>query len=105
MKPFNVIWFNFNGSEFESYNIMLYLVNRYKEYKEKDRLNTRDDIKEFIKTTSMYMWWGRCEYEIILEDWPCNEVHKKVDIYWQIMLNLDIIVDIFIENINYKGEN
>ena len=47
----------------------------------------------------MYQWWARCEYEIILSDWPCQKVEEKWDIYRQIMLNIDIITDVFIENI------
>lgn len=104
MKSFNVIYFNFNSSKFEPYDIMPYLVDKYKESKKKDKPTTREGIKEFIRSTSMYMWWGKCEYEIILEDFPCSKIHEKVDIYQQIMMNINIITDIFIENINYKGE-
>ena len=37
MKSFNVIVYNFNTKKFEPYDIMPYLVDRYKRLKAKDR--------------------------------------------------------------------
>lgn len=37
MKSFNVINFNFNTSKFEPYDVMPYLVNRYKDAKPKPK--------------------------------------------------------------------
>lgn len=96
MKSFNVIYER-NG-EFIPYDIMPYLVEQYKRIK-RDKPKTFEEIREFIKSKSMYQWWARCEYEIILSDWPCQKVEEKWDIYRQIMLNIDIITDVFIENI------
>ena len=99
MKPFNVIYER-NG-EFLPYDIMPYLVEQYKKIK-RNKPKTYEEIEKFIKGTSMYQWWARCEYEIILSDWPCQKVEEKWDIYRQIMLNIDIITDVFIKNISKK---
>ena len=67
-KKFNVIIYNINSKEFEYYNIIPYLLSCYK--KEKSKPKTFDEFKEFIKNESMYQWWSRCEYEIVLSPWP-----------------------------------
>ena len=68
MKEFNVIGYNINKKEFVSYNIIPYLISQYKIKRNKPK--TFDEFKEFVKNESMYQWWSRCEYEIILSPWP-----------------------------------
>lgn len=95
MKSFNVIVENINKKEFVSYDVIPYLVNCYKEIKRGTKKPVNfDEFKEFIKKNSMYQWWSRCEYEIILNSWPSNNNEKKIDVYWQIMMNIDIITEI-----------
>ena len=47
----------------------------------------------------MYMYWSRCEYEIILLDWPNQKANKKIDVHWQIMNNIDLVTNILMENV------
>lgn len=124
VKEFNVIVHNFNSKEFEPYNIIPYLVSRYN--KKKDKPKTFDEFKKFIKNEAQYQWWARCEYEIILGPWPylaapgerydkkgeddveawkehwkkhLNEC-QKIDVYHQVMINLDVITHLVMESIN-----
>ena len=124
MKQFNVINFDFNAQRFEAYDVIPYLVRAYndrvekfheinleasmsktqKEFDEyKNALEywkipkTFDEFKEFVKKESQYQFWSRCEYEIILVDWPCQKTEEKWDVYDQIMMNLDIITQIVME--------
>lgn len=121
MKEFNVIGYNFNSKEFVPYNIIPYLVSQYK--MKKDKPKTFDEFKEFIKKESMYQWWARCEYEIVLGPWPYitspsergkeeNNVEawkehwkkhldecQKIDVYYQVMMNLDIITALVIDSV------
>lgn len=124
MKQFNVINFNFNAKKFEAYDVIPYLVREYHEQIEryntaklelekaktddeikiaKSNLNywkvpvTFDEFKEFVKSRAQYQFWSRCEYEIILVDWPCQKVEDKWDVYDQIMMNLDIVTKILME--------
>lgn len=126
MQSFNVINFDFNRKKFLSYDIMPYLVNAYNErvkrYHEieleaskcktdtefneyKDALDywkipkSFDEFKKFVKKESAYQFWGRCEYEVILVDWPCQGTEEKIDVYWQILMNLNLITRILIENV------
>lgn len=104
MKEFNVIVED-NGV-FKPYDIMRRLVKEYHEI-EKTEIHRRwkklpytyEEYKTFIKEIAQYFWWAKCEYEIILKDWPCGQKEEKWDVYQQVLMNLDIITDIFLENI------
>ena len=124
-KEFNVIIYDFNSKKVVSYNIIPYLLSRYE--KEENKPKTFDEFKEYIKNWSMYQWWARCEYEIIVSPWPYtlspserakeeNNVEawkehwkkhlnecQKIDIHYQVMMNLDIITKIFIEIVNEQS--
>ena len=124
MKQFNVINFNFNAKKFEAYDIIPYLVRKYNERVDTcneleedlkkatsehecnlytDSLKywkvpvTFDEFKKFVQQESQYQFWSRCEYEIILVDWPCQKTEEKWDVYDQIMMNLDIITQLVME--------
>lgn len=90
---FNVILNDINRDVFEPYDIIPYLNDCY--IKEENKPKTFAEFREFIIKEARYQWWARCQYEIILSDWPCNKVQKKVDVYWQIMLNIDLITKLF----------
>lgn len=98
---FYVINYNINKQEFVKYDIIPYLLNRYEELK--DKPNDFDGIKEHILKWSKYHWWARCEYEILLVDWPCKLITEKWDIYDQIEMNIDVITNVFINIINNKS--
>ena len=97
MSEFNVIIYDFNDRKFEPYDIMPYLRRSY--YDEDEKPSTFEEFKNFIINKSMYHWAYRCEYEIILSDWP-NQKHKeKWDIYKQVMINIDIITELLINDV------
>ena len=102
MQSFNVITDDFNLGKFVEYDIMPYLIRTYNDKKDKKETlpETFDEFKNFVKSESLYQFWARCEYEIILIDWPCQQKYEKWDVYKQIMMNLDIVTKVFIENIN-----
>lgn len=97
IKHFNVINYDYNRKKFISYDIIPYLVNVYEKLEEKPK--TYKELQSFIEEESMYQFWSRCEYEIILMDWPCQKKSEKWDIYDQIKMNLDIITNVLIDNI------
>ena len=123
MKKFNVIVYNINNNKFESYDVIPHLVSQYK--KREDKPKTFDEFKEFVKNESLYQWWSRCEYEIILSPWPYTsspserydkkgeddiEAWKehwkkhlkeceKIDVHYQVMMNLDVITNLVMESV------
>ena len=94
---FNVCVFDSNSKEFIYYDVIPYLKEAYK--KEKLKLKTFDEFKEFVEKESKYQFWARCEYEIILVDWPCQRVDKKIDVYDQIMMNIDLVTKVLMDEI------
>ena len=126
MKQFNVINFNFNAKKFEAYDVIPYFIRKYYDRVdtcnelEQDLKNATseheinlytdslkywkvpvafDEFREFVKSEAQYQFWSRCEYEIILVDWPCQKTEEKWDVYDQIMMNLDIVTQLVIDNI------
>lgn len=100
--PFYVIHYEVNSRKFEKYDVMPYLVRCYQESKKKkyvDCPTTFEEFKKFVEDNSRYMYWARCEYEVILSDWPCNLNQKKIDIHWQIMNNLELVTRLLMENV------
>ena len=109
MKNFNVIIWDINRREFITYDVIPYLIRQYNETKKMDSYKktpeTFEEFKEFVDKESMYRWWSRCEYEIILQDWPGKTKQEKVDVYWQIKNNLDLVTEVLINAINERNRN
>ena len=97
MTNFNVIVYDFNKKEFISYDIIPNLLSFYNENKK--GIETFEDFEALIETYSKYNWSHRCEYEIILSDWPCKKVSEKWDIHKQVMMNLDVVARTLIDAI------
>lgn len=97
MNVFNVINYDFNKNKFETYDVLPYLRDCYKEKENKPK--SFSEFKEFIEKEAMYQFWARCEYEIILIDWPCKKHSEKWDVYKQIMMNIDIITELLMKDV------
>lgn len=102
MKSFNVIYQDFNSKKFIPYDIIPYFVNKYNKLKKKDRPKKDSQLKVWIESEAKYMFWSRCEYEILIAGWPNTETVEKWDIYKQIMMNIDVIVELIVQEINIK---
>lgn len=89
-----VLNYNFNKKKVVQYNIFYqdFIDGLYKEYKKKNIL-TKDDLKEFIKRYC-FNYMGRREYEIMVGDlFDDIDNCEKIDVYTQVMMNIDRIVD------------
>lgn len=102
MKKYNVIHCDVNARKIEEYDVMPYFANRYKECKKSAKPKTYDECRLFVEAESRYMFWSRCEYEVIIQGWPDNRVEAKWDIHRQIMMNLDLVVGVFMENVGLR---
>lgn len=111
MIPFNVIFFEFNKQTPTVHNIMPYLINWYKSVSVSLRPNLKDfkSCKDWVDARLRNQYWSRCEYEFIMVHWPYKENNildkaHKIDIYEQCKMNLDIITQIFIQNVYSNGK-
>ena len=101
INEYNVIVEDYNKKEFVSYDVMPYLMRCYEETRKKDKPKTFEEFKEFIRSKSMYQYWCRCEYEIVLNSlFSGRTKEEKIDVYFQISLNIDVVTKLLIENIN-----
>ena len=87
---------------FKPYDVIPYFVSTYNERKPKDRPKTFEEFKKFVESWSRYMYWSRCEYEIILSDWPGQRNEEKWDIHRQIMMNHDLVTEILMSVLKKK---
>lgn len=99
MKQFNVMIWDINNNKLVSYDILPYFRKEYQECKKQDRPKTRKEWKEFVERWGHYRFWSRCEYEIIVSPWPTQDKDVKIDVWYQIQNNLDLVVDLLIEEI------
>lgn len=122
MKKFNVLTWDFNTDKLEPYDVIPYFVERYKDRKKKaDRKSykkmaevnpeykkyyglpeTLDEMKGFIEGESVYMFWSRCEWEIIVHGWPVKGNEYKLDVHEQVMMNIDTIAGIVLDEVNKR---
>lgn len=112
MKKYNVITWNFNRDNIDTYDIMPYLLRKFEEdikrkknyifFKDNKIPETFEDYKYFVASASKYQFWARCEYEVIITGWPIQKNQRKIDVWYQIEQNLDIVTKVFMENIKLK---
>lgn len=103
MLTWNVYYGNFNAKKIETFNIFKHTyflndcVHNLKHNKDKD------SFAKQLKRDLMYYFWSKCEWEIILSDWPPSDTFckEKIDVFDQVMLNWDIFVDYIWNNRQY----
>lgn len=77
--PFKVINEDVNKSALEGYDVMYYLVNCYKDIRRKKCCpKTYDEFKKWVDTRLRYMYWARCQYEIILVD--SKKIQEQIEL-------------------------
>lgn len=102
--PFYCIIQDINTRQFAPYDVMPYFLDEWKEIKKAKRPTKLTELKEWLRRRALYMYWSRREYEVILAGWPNTDNQKKIDIYDQIVMNLDTVVEIFAQNIKFKSK-
>lgn len=105
-KRFNVLTWDVNSDSLRIYDVMPYLRECYAKRSSRrsfgidkygGRPKTRSEFLDFVDMESMYMFWSRCQWEMICHGWPVRKNDYKLDVYEQIKMNIDIIVDILYE--------
>ena len=96
-------WFVFI-EDINSKRIKVYNIFEHKDFVEdcadawEDYINEHRDFSKFkkdIESNLMYYFWSKCEWEIVLSDFPPSDSFqkKKIDVYQQIKINWDIFID------------
>lgn len=108
MEKFNVITWDVNTKEIVLHDILPYFRRQYQKLKKEDRPVTKDQWVRFIEDHGKYMYWARCEYEILISQWPPHpdpdkNKHIKIDVWDQIESNLSVIINILMSEVNYEN--
>lgn len=97
MKQFNVLVWDINANKVVPYNVLPYFRDKYESRKKSERPKTREEWKKFVERWGKYQYWARCEYEILILPWPSKNEEVKIDVWDQIEMNIDTIVDLLME--------
>lgn len=116
---YNVLVWNFNYHRAESYDIMPHFINEWKKDKKRKHKiwnltfneecdkniddtkmpETFDEFKKYLLRKSVYQYLSKCEYEIVISDWPCQSYEQKIDVHYQIEMNINVITKLFMNYI------
>lgn len=98
----NVLNLSTDGTYIRQYNIFYdgFAEEVKKEIKRR-KITNRDDFKKYIDTWAHYYYWSKTECEMLIGDLFSKSVDDfhKVDLYAQIVINLDKIVDYIINKL------
>ena len=93
----NVLLWNFNRDEVIKYNIFsnssLFVQDLHKEIRQK-RVTNYNELRDYISHWSKYNYWSKAEYEIAISGLHSkNDTYEKIDIDYQVQMNLDRITE------------
>ena len=107
----NVFYYDFNAKEIKVSNIFNH--GRYRSDVEKllRECTNINDFSDKLKSTTMYYFWSKCEWETEIYPWVGDEdASIKVDVFWQLKNNWDRFVEYVwsfskqAQNVNFKEE-
>ena len=92
-------WFayrhNINTQEIEPFNIFDHAGFRSDIERYLKTCKDKEDFAERVKSSLMYYYWSRSEWEIIISPW-CGGRHtqdRKIDVYSQVALNWEHFIE------------
>ena len=102
VKKINLKWYVLkydpNLNQIINYNVMIGLAEILHKKIKKKEVYDKNSLKEFLKREFMYRYWSKCEYEILVSGLLNKSEKEKIDIWRQLEMNLDNIV----EHVNLK---
>ena len=105
MKKPDLKWYvmihDFNADKIVKYNVLEYdyLIDSLKKAIKKKEITKYDELKEFVKRILMAQFWSRTEYEILVSGLHTRVEPQKIDVWYQIEMNLDNLLWYLIEKL------
>ena len=97
VKKSNLKWYVLkydpNLNQIVNYNVMIGLAEILHKKIKKKEVYDKNSLKEFLKREFMYRYWSKCEYEILVSGLLNKSDKEKIDIWRQLEMNLDNIVE------------
>lgn len=99
-----VLRHDFNKKKIIRYNVLKNWEEDLKIARRKKKFDSKETLKEWLRKELMYYFWSKSEHEIavggLFSKYP--EEFEKIDIWYQIELNLDIMTDYIIKEMNFR---
>lgn len=91
----NVMAHDFNKDKIVPYNIFFEsFPEEIRKEIQKKRITNYEELKEYISHWSKYHYWSRAEHEIIVSGLHSKgDKEEKIDVDWQVQMNLDRITE------------
>ena len=87
----NVFIYDINERQIEIFNVFNHGRYRQEIIKLLNHRNdfTLEEFKEKVKSSTMYYYWCKCEWEILIAPWigDFNKESIKIDVYKQLEMN------------------
>ena len=99
IKKSNLEWYvlryDFNEKQIVNYNVMTGIAELVCKKVRSGDIYNKETLKEFLKREFMHDYWSRAEYEILVSylGSVTTENAEKVDVWRQLEMNLDRIVE------------
>lgn len=99
IKKSNLEWYvlryDFNEKQIVNYNVMTGVAELVCKKVRSGDIYNKETLKEFLKRKFMHDYWSRAEHEILVSDLGSvtTENAEKVDVWRQLEMNLDRIVE------------
>ena len=88
--------YDINTDKLEVFNVIDDgLIEDIEKANKKKEINSFNDLREVIRKYFMWRYWSKAEYEVIVSSmWDDSHIYDtKIDVYWQLEMNLDRIVE------------
>lgn len=97
-----VLYHDFNANKIAKFNVL----NGWEERLTKARkhIKCRQELYNWLDTEFRHYYWCRSECEILVGGLFVNDIDEltKIDIYTQLVPNLNVITDYIINSMNFK---
>lgn len=62
----------------------------------------KKDLVKWLGRWFKDRYWARCQYEILVSDWLSDKNQEKIDVYYQLEKNLDVIAGLVIDKLDLE---
>ena len=98
----NVLFHDFNSDKIVKYNVLkdnTYLIDSIKKAIKKNEVTNFTELKELVTHKLRATYWSRAEYEILVSGLFTRKEPTKIDIWYQLEMNLDNLVEYLINKL------
>ena len=102
-----VLFHDFNTDKIVKYNVLEhcdYLVDSVKKAIKKKEVQTYNEFKDFISRKFKAQYWSRTEYELLVSGLVTRKEAEKIDIWYQLEMNLDNLCEYLIDKLKLNIE-